>query len=68
MTCPRKVILAPAAEEEIAAILVWSADAFADATSRRDAALIVQGTLDLAKYPTRVGVHERPRVSVRLCC
>ena len=67
MTSPRKVILAPAAEEDIAAILGWSAETFGDAASRRYAALIVQAIMDLAKQPTRAGVHERPEISVRLC-
>jgi len=67
MTSPRKVILAPAAEEDITAILGWSAETFGDAASRRYAALIVQAIMDLAKQPTRAGVHERPEISVRLC-
>ena len=67
MTSPRKVILAPAAEEDIAAILGWSAETFGDAASRRYAALIVQAIMDLAEQPTRAGVHERPEISVRLC-
>ena len=67
MTSPRKVILAPAAEEDIAAILGWSAETFGDAASRRYGALIVQAIMDLAEQPTRAGVHERPEISVRLC-
>ena len=67
MTSPRKVILAPAAEEDIAAILGWSVETFGDAASRRYGALIVQAIMDLAKQPTRAGVHERPEISVRLC-
>ena len=67
MTSPRKVILAPAAEEDITAILGWSAETFGDAASRRYAALIVRAIMDLAEQPTRAGVHERPEISVRLC-
>ncbi len=67
MTSLRKIILAPAAEEDIGAILVWSAATFGDAARRRYAALIVQAISDLAESPKRAGVHERPEVGEGLC-
>ena len=63
MSRPWKVILAPAAEADLAEILAWSADAFGDAARRRYATLIVQAIEDLTVDPARVGVETRPEIA-----
>ena len=63
MSRPWKVILAPAAEADLAEILAWSAEAFGDAARRRYAALIVQAIEDLTVDPARVGVETRPEIA-----
>ena len=63
MSRPWKVILAPAAEADLAGILAWSAEAFGDAARRRYAALIVQAIEDLTVDPARVGVETRPEIA-----
>ncbi len=63
MSRPWKVILAPAAEADLADILAWSAEAFGDAARRRYAALIVQAIEDLTADPARVGVETRPEIA-----
>ncbi|MEI8368959.1 MAG: type II toxin-antitoxin system RelE/ParE family toxin [Planctomycetia bacterium] len=63
MSRPWKVILAPAAEADLAEILAWSAEAFGNAARRRYAALIVQAIEDLTVDPARVGVETRPEIA-----
>ena len=63
MSRPWKVILASAAEADLAGILAWSAEAFGDAARRRYAALIVQAIEDLTVDPARVGVETRPEIA-----
>ena len=63
MSRPWKVILAPAAEADLAEILAWSAEAFGDAARRRYAALIVQAIGDLAADPARAGAKTRPEIA-----
>ena len=63
MSRPWKVILAPAAETDLAEILAWSAEAFGDAARRRYATLIVQAIEDLTVDPARVGVETRPEIA-----
>ena len=63
MSRPWKMILAPAAEADLAEILAWSAEAFGDAARRRYAALIVQAIGDLAADPARAGAKTRPEIA-----
>lgn len=54
----RRVILAPAAEEDLRSILAWSREMFGEPARQRYAALLSQAITDVAADSSRAGVHE----------
>lgn len=60
----RAVILAPAAEEDLVAILTWSRETFGEAARQRYAALLTQAITDVATNPSRAGVHHADEIDV----
>lgn len=63
----RTVILAPAAEDDLASILVWSRETFGEMARQRYAALLAQAITDVARDPSRAGVHEAGEIIAGLC-
>lgn len=58
-----RVVLAPTAERDLEEIFLWSHERFGELARLRYEKLVVQGLLDLAEDPTRVGVRYRPELS-----
>lgn len=59
-----RIVVAPAAEEEIRSILAWSNDNFGAAACQRYDALLRRAIKDLAANPDRAGVCKRPELGV----
>lgn len=55
--------VAPAAQRDIDAILLWTAEHFGEDARRRYAALLVQAILDVAADPHRAGTIRREEIA-----
>ena len=59
----QRVVLAPAAEEDIVKILAWSHEHFGEHARLRYEALLTQAIVDIAENPERVGSLSREELA-----
>ncbi len=59
-----RVVLAPAAEEDIVKILAWSHEHFGEQARLRYEALLTQAIVDIAEDPERIGSLSREELAV----
>ena len=58
-----RLVIAPAAEEDIVKILAWSHEHFGDQARLRYEALLTQAIVDIAENPDRVGSVSREELT-----
>ena len=58
-----RIVIAPAAEEDIVKILAWSHEHFGEQTRLRYEALLTQAIVDIAENPDRVGSISREELT-----
>ena len=59
----RHVIIAPAAQRDVEAILIWTHERFGEQARLRYEAILCQAIVDVAEDPDRTGCHLRPEVA-----
>jgi toxin ParE1/3/4 len=59
----QRIVIAPAAEEDIVKILAWSHEHFGDQARLRYEALLTQAIVDIAENPDRVGSVSREELT-----
>ena len=59
----QRVVLAPAAEEDIVEILAWSHEHFGEPARLRYEALLTQAIVDIAENPERAGSKSREELA-----